>query len=108
LHNANPTKGEEMKLPKKVRILGRTFTVEYFDFDKKVQANDLNGSVDHHKQNIQINNTIHRESQEATLLHEIIHIVSRELKIGLDEDATCKLHTGLYQVLNDNGFLKDG
>jgi Zn-dependent peptidase ImmA (M78 family) len=96
-----------MKLPKKLKIAGRTFDVEYFDFDKSVRGNNMDGNCAHNKQHIQIDSTNHRQHQESTLLHEIIHLVSNSMNMDLKEEQVAQLETGLYQVLNDNGFLKE-
>jgi hypothetical protein len=96
-----------MKIPNRLKILGREYEVECFDFDSKVQCNNLNGSSYDNRQKIQIDNTSHHEKQEATLLHETLHILSYNLNLSLDEDAVCRLEVGLYQVLKDNKLLKD-
>jgi hypothetical protein len=94
-----------MKLPKKVKILGKTYTVECFDFDSKVQANNLNGNISYNKQIIQIDSTLHKDQQNDVLLHEAIHAIDNELCLKLDEQTIRLLGVGLYQFLNDNGFL---
>lgn len=99
--------GERMRLPKKINILGRTYKIERFDFDKALHCNNINGNCWDNKQTIQIDSTMHREKQEATLFHEIIHIISYNLSLELDEKVTCQLEAGLYQVLKDNKLLKD-
>jgi Zn-dependent peptidase ImmA (M78 family) len=96
-----------MKLPKKLKILGRPFIVEYKDFEKLVQHNGMSGNCTGHKQLIQIDSSNPRERQENTLLHEIIHLISDDLSLEFSEETVKRITTGLYQVLNDNGFLKE-
>ena len=44
---------------------------------------------------------------EPKHLHEIIHILSYDLKIELNETQTTVLGAGIYSVLIDNGFKID-
>lgn len=95
-----------MILPDKIKISGRTYLVEYVDFDERLQQSPITGSVVHYKQKIQIDTAAHREWQEMSLLHEMIHAVDNNLSLDFNEDTIRRLGNGLYQVLNDNGFLK--
>jgi hypothetical protein len=96
-----------MKLPKKVKILGRTFDIKYFEFEKAVQNTSTCGNIVHYKQSIEIESTAHAEYQGMALLHEIIHNIADSLAIKMEENDVRRLGNGLYQVLNDNGFLKE-
>jgi hypothetical protein len=96
-----------LKLPDKIRIFGIDYEVQYERFDEKVQLSNLSGSVMSCQQKIQINSGNARGQQEATLLHEIIHAIDYRLGFDFSEAVTQALSSGLYQVLNDNGFLKE-
>jgi len=90
-----------------IRVLGKTYTIKRFDFDKLVQHSELLGSVSHSKQEIQLhNNDVCSENQEETLLHEILHIISRELKLEFNEDTINRLSIGIFSVLKDNELIK--
>jgi hypothetical protein len=95
-----------LRLPKKINILGRNYTIEYFDFNGSIQTNTMCGTSGYSGQKIQIDSKSHRESQESVLLHEIIHQVSHSMKLDLSEETVCQLEAGLYQVLKDNDLLK--
>jgi Zn-dependent peptidase ImmA (M78 family) len=53
------------------------------------------------------NHRISRQRQESTLLHELIHAVCDINDVELEEHQINLLEAGLYQILNDNGFLKE-
>jgi hypothetical protein len=97
-----------MILPKKVKILGRTFSVEYKDFSEAIHSSIDCGNTTYYKQQIQLDNAAHREYQEMALLHEITHAIDNALSLELGEKNIRQLGMSLYQVLNDNGFLKEG
>lgn len=97
-----------MKLLKKVRVSGKTFSVKYFDFDKRVGSNGIDGNVDMSTQVIQIDSKNHTELQEEALLHEILHCVFDAAQLEQDEPTIGRLSNGLYQVLKDNNMLQDG
>lgn len=87
--------------------MGKTFKVEYFDFDAKMTRNGMNGNISFDKQKIQIDNTLNVESQEECLLHEIVHAVSDLLAMDLEEKTVHALTCGLYQVFKDNDLFKE-
>ena len=97
-----------MKQLKEIDILGKIHSVKYFDFEDAVQTTNHTGSINHHKQTIQIDTNAHKQYQSEVLLHEIIHGVSHALNLNLGEDDVYRLGTGLYQVLSSNGFLAEG
>lgn len=97
-----------MRLPKKLNILGLSFTVEYFNFDQKLQFNGTTGNSKNMYQKIQIDTAACKEHQFATLLHEIMHILATNLHLeSINEHEVTTLSTGLYQVLNDNKLLRE-
>jgi hypothetical protein len=96
-----------MKLLKEVKIFGRTFNVEYLDFDKKLQGNDLSGSIGYREQKIQIDSKSHQEFQGMCLLHEIIHELEHSLSLKMEEDTVRRLGHTLYQVFKDNDLFKE-
>jgi Zn-dependent peptidase ImmA (M78 family) len=95
-----------MILREKINILGRTFKVEYIDFDEVYPVNNEDGTCYISKLRIQIDSKNPREVQESTLLHEMLHAISDALELGFEEKTIKRFEAGLYQVLNDNGFLR--
>jgi Zn-dependent peptidase ImmA (M78 family) len=96
-----------MKLPKKLKILGRDYTVRYCDLTKECDTQSL-GYICHHKLKIMIDNhRIGTQRQESTLLHELIHSVCDINDVELTEHQINLLEAGLYQILTDNGFLRE-
>ena len=93
-----------MKIPKKVKVNGIYFKIEFV----KEALDDINdhatyiGRVLFKEHKILLLNSYTPERQFRTLLHEIIHIIDDDIKIGLEEDDICRLEVGLYQVLKDN------
>ncbi len=87
-------KGEEMKL----KIGGHAFEVKFVE-GMGVQV----GVAVHNDNVIKVASNVAHSQKEATLLHEIIHIVADNLGLlDLPEQSVSVLSGGLYQVLKDN------
>jgi hypothetical protein len=84
---------EEMK--DSVQILGKTYSISVVP-DDRIAGNM--GSAKRSAQTIVLNETLHREQMEETLLHEVLHIIDGELCCGLDEDCIARLAVGLYSA----------
>lgn len=86
-----------MKLPKKVNILGREFTVELKDgleVGKIAGYNhSVSGAMNFHKKLILISNSLTKEDTIITFLHECHHAIS--------------YITGQSQVVNNDRFEID-
>jgi Zn-dependent peptidase ImmA (M78 family) len=91
-----------MNIPKTIKILGRTFVIEMIDLKKEKDNYQLGGYLLYEDQRIAIDNTKHKEHQESTLLHEIIHAIVFMQAIELKEKDIERLEAGLYQVIKDN------
>lgn len=102
-----------MKIPKVVKVAGRTYSVVFpHTFDDSSQL--LNGQCDWDRQTIKITDRDafgakrHQQDIEHTLMHEIIHAIDRsycQTAIGTSEqgeDLINGLAEGLLQVLRDN------
>lgn len=82
---------------KALNILGKTFRIEWLD--------ELDGAVGEtytHKQLIKMQKGTALETEQETLLHEVIHAVEESLALGLTESQVHALACGLYAVLRDN------
>jgi hypothetical protein len=80
---------------KAIQILGKTYKIEYVD-NKTLGGNY--GDCNTTKAYIRINKEITKQQQEDTLLHEVLHIISDELKIELEERQVHPLATALYSI----------
>ena len=95
-----------MKIPKKIKVAGRTFDLEYKkDFAGK---DGLAGQAKDCEQKIVLQNDFyHQEKVEQTFWHEIIHELDiNYLNSKLTEDQVDALSTGLYAFLKDNKLIK--
>lgn len=99
--------GWQVKIPKKLKICGKTFEVEMRnnravnDGAKTAAASTL------WTQRIWIDSDQHREAQEEALLHETIEMISGEMDLGMEHSVTSTLSAVLYQVLKENNLLKE-
>ncbi len=97
-----------MKIPTEIKIGGIIYDVEFVDaIEDDIHKPEFIGRVLFTDNKIKILNSYKKERQFRTLLHEIIHILDEDLKIGFEENEICRLEAGLFQVLKDNNFLKD-
>lgn len=89
-----------MTLPSTVRVLGLTV---------KVSEAELEGAhgtyQDKDEHTIQLDKRGTGETKAAALLHELIHVVDVELRLGLKEKTVARLAAGLFQTLRDNPEL---
>jgi hypothetical protein len=98
--------------PLRLEILGKWFGVAYINPDHVAwKGEDLAGRVDPDRQRILIREGQPLESEQDTVLHEVIHAVdaamSGEEDQELDEAQVTRLATGLLAVFKRNpGFTK--
>lgn len=89
--------------PKKVRILGREYDIEYTDSIKEL------GLCTWTECKIQIQEGQHEVEEADTVLHEILHAIHALMNIGLsskvEETVVRKTATALIQVFLDNPQL---
>ena len=77
-------------------ILGKPYEVRMTD---DVGSGGNLGQSKRSKQVIVLNNEeCAHEQLEETLLHEVIHIISGELVLGLDEETVARLAVGIYSA----------
>jgi hypothetical protein len=81
-----------------LRILGKNFQVKWEDN----VADDAIGMCETHRQIIRVEKGLPKETEEDTLLHEVIHAVDETLGLGLSERQVIALASGLLAVYNDN------
>jgi hypothetical protein len=94
---------EKQPLPydETVTILGKEYIIRYTD---SIGTCGNMGSADRSKQFIAVDAGLAPQQVESTVLHEIIHMVDRELKLDLPEETVCRLEVGLYSA----GYRRTG
>ena len=96
-----------MIIPDKIKICGKTYTVEIRDNRQTKDGADTGAASSVWSQKIWIDNDRHIEGQEEGLFHEIIEQISIEMDFKLDHLVISTLSNILYQVLKDNKLLKE-
>uniref|UniRef100_A0A6M3J4C3 Peptidase n=1 Tax=viral metagenome TaxID=1070528 RepID=A0A6M3J4C3_9ZZZZ len=101
-----------MKIPRTVKIGAARYAVkmEVEAFASIDAPNGMKENVGEHVPSLRIlrvsdrshGKKIPEESVTDTILHEILHAVSRVYGIGLDENQVAGLTGGLMQVIRDN------
>jgi hypothetical protein len=89
-----------MKRPERIRILSKPFSVEYVS--GVPLEDDLNGECDTDKQRILVRDGQPLESEQDTLLHEVLHAVEEAVDARLKETQVKKVATALLAVLKEN------
>lgn len=83
--------------PEKIKILGKVFKVVSGPLSE-----DLNGECDSDNQTIAIRDGQPLESEQDTLLHEVLHAVDDAMGLKMKEAQVKGAATGLLAVLKDN------
>lgn len=79
----------------KISILGKTYSVDFVDF---AATKSSCGLAYVEKQKILISHEQGKEAVNDTLIHEILHVIDGELRIGLTEKDICHLAVGLHSA----------
>jgi hypothetical protein len=98
----NVSVGRKMNLLKSIKIAGKRYKVKSLDFKKRDSTDTNIGGIYYLKSLIEIDSTIDKQTQEAAMLHEIIHAICYEYGIKLKECDIHRLESGLLQVIKDN------
>jgi len=93
--------------PTKIKIGGFDYEIIYKDRFNEDGISDI-GTSSTYNQKIWIDNQAHIQQQEETLIHEIIEAINSNNDLELKHKDITVLAGCLFQVLNDNGFLKEG
>lgn len=80
----------------RLNILGKDYTLRYTD---NIGTCGNMGNADRSRQFINVNAADLAPQQiESTVLHEVIHMIDHELKLGLSEENVSRLEVGLYSA----------
>lgn len=94
-----------MSRPKKLRILGKTYSVH---FGSTTPLNDTDqGNCDYQQQEICVREGLGPDEERSTVLHEAIHAVAYAMNVKMSEGAVESFEAGLYALIVDNpDFIK--
>ena len=92
-----------MRIPKKLKILGRTYKVEIV---KNLYKGSLLGTCHFYKGKIRLEKDMCFSLKKKVLFHEMIHAASMESGADLSEEQISKMENSFYAILKDNQFLK--
>jgi len=84
---------------KKLKYLGREIKVEYY---KNHSNNVTMGVADTLTDTISLMADLPPDKRLETLFHELIHFVSEDFDLNLNESQVCTLSTVLYGIIKDN------
>jgi hypothetical protein len=89
-----------MKRPERIRVLGKAFKVTNGPLE-----DNLNGECDTDKQTLAVRDGQPLESEQDTLLHEVIHAIDEAMGLKMKEAQVKGCATGLLAVMKDNPGL---
>lgn len=73
----------------------------------ETMAEEYNGMVRYNDQIIVLKDRLHPELTRQVLWHEIIHVILTQAKIEHDEKLVDVLAYGVFQVLQENGEMRE-
>jgi len=83
-----------------MKILGYNYILTANEDADKL---DCYGKTFFTTQEIKIAANLAPEQKISTTIHEALHVINESLKLDLTENIICRLETGIYQTLLDNG-----
>lgn len=96
----------EMNIPEKIKIGGTVYEVS----EDTTLARDSSamGMSCGNNCRIIIDNSLPKQNQESTLIHEVIEQINFKFELSLEHYKITTLEAALYQVIKDNpGIFKD-
>jgi Zn-dependent peptidase ImmA (M78 family) len=88
-----------MKIPKKIKLAGRTITLSY---KKKIDDSDCLGLCNLDKNTVILKKGLNKQTRNIVFLHELLHLifdVTEYEKLSLNEKFVCRLSETLYQII---------
>jgi hypothetical protein len=92
-----------VKRPERIKVLGKRFALQFPD--GAPLDDGLNGECDSDNQLILVRDGQPLESEQDTVLHEILHAVDEAMGLKMKESQVKGAATGLLAVLKDNPAL---
>ncbi len=92
-----------LKRPERVKVLGKRITISYLT--SAPLDDGLNGECDVDKQQILVRDGQPLESEQDTVLHELLHAIDEAMGLRMKESQVKGAATGLLAVLKDNPGL---
>lgn len=92
-----------MKIPKKLRVFGRTYTVVHDN--AVVDSHDCYGLVYHETEHVFLRKRgveFSEEKEASTFMHELFHILDENLRTDLTEEQINLLAVGFFAAIQDN------
>lgn len=83
----------------KIRIAGVDYLITY---TKTPELENVLAFIDFNRNIIQVNSNFPEETQQQSLLHEIVHGISYAYGVDLTEEQVSTFSSGLYAVAKDN------
>ena len=93
--------GLEMKIPKKIMICGHTYTIEVKK-EPSVDGEVVFGACYQKEQKIILSEGMCEERCKEVLLHECLHAIDEELRLGLGEQVVNVLGLMLKDLIVNN------
>lgn len=84
-----------MAAKKSVYILGKKYNVTFYT---KTELGGLYGQSNRYHGFIQVSSDTSPAQMEDTLIHEVLHMISEDMAIGLKEADITRLACGLYSA----------
>lgn len=89
----------------KIKILNRTYEVQFVEPNLTDDNNNW-GIINYHSGIIQINKKIIPSLQLETIIHELIHDISNQQALKLEENQVDVFTTGIFSMMFDNDWIK--
>ena len=93
-----------MKIPKILKIGGHIYKIIFKNTARKEQKRHC-GYENSEWCEIVLDTDLSTQTQETTLLHEVLEAINYKNELGLNHKQIMSLEHNLYQVLKDNKFL---
>ncbi len=95
-----------MKIPNKIKVSGVWYRIKFVNGENELEYKNI-GRTNFMKGLITMHMGYTDDENYRTFLHEVLHVVSWDYGLKLEEDSVDRLSVGLYQVLKENKLLKE-
>ena len=91
-----------IKRPERVKVISKRFTIHYVPEGTGELSEEKMGLCDTFHQNIWVQDDLKEDTQRETLVHEVLHAISDEMRLELTEQQVAGAAIGILAVLMDN------